>query len=254
MILLFDVGNTNIVLGIVKENKITQIYRFITNNNLTVDEYYQKINQAFSNSNQKEPIEGAIISSVVPDMDLILVHMMKKYYQIEPLLVAQGLKSGLKIRLENPKQLGADLLCDAVGAYERYGGPIVIVDLGTATKFIIVNEKREFLGGIICPGIHGSLRSLITSAAKLADVTLKQPKSVIGNDTTSAIQSGLIYGHAAMIDGLIAKIKREMKVEKLKIVLTGGLSAVVKDAILTPLCYEPSLLLEGLLLIYLKNS
>lgn len=248
MVLLFDVGNTNIVLGFVENNKIVSTYRYLTTTNLTEDEYYNKFQAVLAN----QKIEGIAISSVVPQVDQVLISMCDKYFHVHPLVVGQGVKSGIKIKLENPKQLGADLLCDAVGAKARYNGASIIVDLGTATKFIVVNEKNEFLGGAISPGIMSSLNGMIRSAAKLSDIGLTSPNRIIGNDTQSCIQSGVIYGFASMIDGMVDKIQKELN-EEVNVIVTGGLSKYILDVIHTPYYYLPNILLEGLLVIYNKN-
>ena len=250
MILLFDVGNTNIVLGIAENNKIVETYRFITNANLTEDEYYSK----FKSVLKDKTVEGIAISSVVPLVDQTLVSMSVKYFNISPLVIGPGIKSGVKIKIENPKQLGADLLCDAVGAKLYYKETCIIVDLGTATKFIVVTKNNEFLGGAIAPGIMTSLTNMINSAAKLSNINISIPEKVIGNDTQSCIQSGIIYGFASMIDGMIDKIKKELNDENVKVVLTGGLSQTVKNVIQTKVHYLPNVLLEGLLTVYNKNN
>lgn len=255
MIFLFDIGNTNIVIGIVNEGKINYTYRLLTNAQMTEDEYFQKINNFIIHGHyENTEVEGCIISSVVPALEHIFINMINKYYQIEPKIVGPGMKSGIKIKLENPKQLGADLLCDAVGAYEKYNGPLIIVDLGTATKLLVISGKGEFLGGAIAPGIQGSLENLVSSTAKLFHVSLNKPSSVIGNDTTTCIQSGLIYGHASMVDGMINKIKKELNLSGIKVIMTGGYAPIIKDLVSFPYIFEPNLILDGLLSIYNKNK
>ncbi|MBE6131164.1 MAG: type III pantothenate kinase [Erysipelotrichaceae bacterium] len=250
MILCFDIGNTNIVLGIVENKKIINTYRFVTNASLTEDEYFHKLQSIVKNLQ----IEGVVISSVVPSLDLIFVQMIKKYFNINPMIIGPGIKSGLKLRIEAPKTLGSDLLCDAVGAVNKFGGPVIIVDLGTATKFIVVNDKEEYLGGAIAPGMNGSLNSLIQNAAKLSHTALAKPDNVIGNDTTTCIQSGMIYGTASMIDGMVNKTIEELNLPNVKVVLTGGLAPVIKDVLTIDYIYEPLILIEGLIYLYYKNA
>ncbi len=250
MILCFDIGNTNIVLGIVENKKIINTYRFVTNASLTEDEYFHKLQPIVKNFQ----IEGVVISSVVPSLDLIFVQMIKKYFNINPMIIGPGIKSGLKLRIEAPKTLGSDLLCDAVGAVNKFGGPVIIVDLGTATKFIVVNDKEEYLGGAIAPGMNGSLNSLIQNAAKLSHTALAKPDNVIGNDTTTCIQSGMIYGTASMIDGMVNKTIEELNLPNVKVVLTGGLAPVIKDVLTIDYIYEPLILIEGLIYLYYKNA
>lgn len=250
MILCFDIGNTNIVLGIVENKKIINTYRFVTNASLTEDEYFHKLQPIVKDV----IVEGVVISSVVPALDIIFDQMVKKYFHIKPMLIGPGIKSGLKLRIEAPKSLGSDLLCDAVGAVNKFGGPIIIVDLGTATKFIVVNDKEEYLGGAIAPGMNGSLNSLIQNAAKLSHTALAKPDSVIGNDTTTCIQSGMIYGTASMIDGMVKKTIEELNLPNVKVVLTGGLATLIKDVLTIDYIYEPLILIEGLIYLYYKNT
>lgn len=250
MILCFDIGNTNIVLGIAKNKKIINTYRFVTNASLTEDEYYHKLQPIVKDIK----VEGVVISSVVPALDIVFEQMIKKYFNIKPMIIGPGIKSGLKLRIEAPKTLGSDLLCDAVGAVNKFGGPVIIVDLGTATKFIVVNDKEEYLGGAIAPGMNGSLNSLINNAAKLSHTALAKPDNVIGNDTTSCIQSGMIYGTASMIDGMVNKTIKELGLPNVKVVLTGGLAILIKDVLTIDYIYEPLILIEGLIYLYYKNT
>lgn len=249
MILLFDVGNSNIVLGIVKEGSIISTYRFITNSSITEDEYYQK----FKNIIESDKIEGIAISSVVPQVDNILVAMCQKYIGIMPLLVSTDLKIDMTIKIDNPKQLGADLLCDAIGARKYTTENTIVVDLGTASKFIVVGKDNEYLGGAIAPGLIKSLDSLINSAAKLSNIKLSTPYKVIGTDTQTCIQSGMIYGFVSLIDGMIEKTKNELNDKNTKVILTGGLSHYVKDLLKEPIIYIPNVLLDGLLALYYEN-
>lgn len=250
MLLLFDVGNSNIVLGKVENKKIIATYRFITSSSMTEDEYYHKFKEIIGNDN----IEGIAISSVVPQLDNILTVMCKKYFSITPLLVSTNLNSGLSYKIDNPSELGADLLCDAVGAVNKYPNENkIIVDLGTASKFIVVNKNNEYLGGAISPGLLKSLNSLIDSAAKLSDVAMGVPVKVIGSDTKSCIQSGMVYGFASLVDGMIQKIKNELNDENTKVILTGGLSCYVNDILRTNFDYLPNILLDGLLSLYYMN-
>lgn len=253
MILCFDIGNTHIVMGIVDNNVIKQTIRFATNVMITEDEYAVKFLETIKGSgyNPKD-VDGVIISSVVPSLDKVMRCAFEKYFQLTPKFVGQAIKSGLHIRIENPKQLGADLLVGAVGAYHKYPENLIVVDLGTASKFVVVTEKGEILGGAIAPGIQSSLNSLFSSAAKLSQVNLEVPKNVIGRDTTTCIQSGSVYGFASLIEGMVSRIKNE--IGEAKIVLTGGLSEVMKNVLNLEYVYEPNLLIEGLIVLYNKNK
>ena len=253
MILCFDIGNTHIVMGIVDKNEIKETYRFATNTTITEDEYAVKFLETIKGSgyNPKD-VDGVIVSSVVPSLDKIMKGAFEKYFRLTPKFVGQGIKSGLHIRIETPKQLGADLLVGAVGAYNKYPENLIVVDLGTASKFVVVTEKGEILGGAIAPGVQSSLNSLFSSAAKLSQVNLEVPKNVIGRDTTTCIQSGSVYGFASLIEGMVSRIKNE--IGEAKVVLTGGLSEVMKNVLNLEYVYEPNLLIEGLIVLYNKNK
>lgn len=254
MVLLIDIGNTNIVLGISQNNKIMNTFRYVTNSSLTEDDYYQKISSSLNEYLMDDVVEGAIISSVVPQLDYVFHQLIEKYYKVRPMNVGPGLKSCIQIKIENPKQLGADLLCDAVGAYTKYGGPTLIIDMGTATKLIVVSKNKEFLGGAICAGIKGSMDSLITTTSKLSRTSLEVPKKIINGDTSKCIQSGILYGHIAMIEGLVEKAKIEIGDQSTKVVVTGGYSNVVKGYLNSNYIFDDNLLLDGMLFIYNKNK
>lgn len=250
MIILVDIGNTNIVIGVAKENKIIETYRMSTDPSLTSDEYAGKL-RGFGID--KIDVEGVAISSVVPQLDHVFIDLFEKYYNKKAMLIASGIKSGLKLKIDNQKQLGADLLCDCVGAYEKYPGDLLVVDLGTATKLLAVNKNKEYLGGAIAPGIISSLNSLVASAAKLSSINLAIPPKTIETETTRCIQSGAIVGHACMINGLLTKMKKELNSDQITVILTGGMSYLIKDLLEHDYKYEPNILLEGLLFIYNKN-
>ena len=250
MIILVDIGNTNIVIGIAKEKKILKTFRMSTDTSLTEDEYAGKI-KGFGID--EYAIKGVAISSVVPQLDHVFIELFKKYYNIKPLVVGAGVKSGLKLKIDNQKQLGADLLCDCVGAYEKYPGDLLVVDLGTATKLLVVNNNKEYIGCAIAPGIIGSINSLVASAAKLSSISLGIPPKTIETETTRCIQSGAIIGHACMINGMLTRMKKELNNENATVVLTGGLSNLIVDLLEHPVKIEANILLEGLLTIYYKN-
>lgn len=250
MIILVDIGNTNIVIGIAKEKKIIKTFRMSTDTSLTEDEYAGKIYNFGINN---KDVEGVAISSVVPQLDHVFIELFRKYYNIKPLVVGAGIKSGLKLKIDNQKQLGADLLCDCVGAYEKYPGDLLVVDLGTATKLLVVNKNKEYIGCAIAPGIIGSINSLVASAAKLSNISLGIPPKTIETETTRCIQSGSIIGHACMINGMLTRMKKEMNAPDATVILSGGLSNLIVDLLEHPVKIEPNILLEGLLTIYYKN-
>lgn len=255
MLILIDIGNTNIVFGIVENNKIVNTYRLATDLHASKQDYYEKINNylIFKNINQ-DNLQGVAISSVVPLLDQNFIEIFEEYYNIKPLMVSAYLKSEVEVKDCNKDELGADLYCDAVGAYHKYHDPVIIVDLGTATKFIIINEQGELKGIVIAPGIQGSLNGLISSTSKLPKVTLNAPDTVLGTQTIECIQIGVIHGHAAMIEGMIARIKKELKESCTKVIITGGYSPLIKNLLTIAYYKEPNILLEGLLEIYLQNK
>lgn len=254
MLLCFDIGNTNIVVGVVDDHTIIDIYRFSTNTSLTVDDYAIKFKLIFEKKYPNIVFEDAIISSVVPNIDKTIEDVLVKYFNIKPIYVVPGIKTGLKIKSADPRQLGADLLVGLVAAYQKYGGPAIVVDMGTATKLFVVTENAEIIGGIIYPGVVSAEQSLISSTSKLNHAGFLKPEHVIGNDTNSCIQSGAIYGTASVIDGLVKKIKKELNIEKMNVILTGGLSSLVDDTLETEHITDDNLLIDGLIYIYYKNK
>jgi len=253
MILCIDIGNTNINFGIYKDNGFISTFRIATNSKKTEDEYGALLVDLFRNANiDWRSVVGIIISSVVPSVDEAFQKMGQKLFNINPIFIGPGVKSGIKIKLENPKQLGADLLVGAVAAFEKYRDNVIIVDLGTATKVTVVTKDAEFLGGIIAPGVLTSLEALTEKTAKLPTVKLEIPSELIGRETIECIRSGFTYGFAAMLDGLIRKIKSEIGAAK--VVVTGGLAKTILPIIEEKVIYEEFLLLEGLKILYEKNK
>lgn len=254
MHICMDIGNTNIVIGIFNGNEIVNRFRFSTNTSMTSDEYGIKIMQLFVfNKINKEDIEGFIISSVVPELDLIIKLMVNKYFNLEPIIVGPGIKTGIHIKLDNPKQLGADLLVGAVGVVEKYGPNSLIIDIGTALTMVYVNEKKEFLGGAIMPGIRTAFSTLSEKTSKLEDVGLEDVKDVLGRDTKSCLQSGMVFGWASLVEGMINKYLT--KYGKMNLIITGGEARFIIDHIdpKLNLIYDEDLLLDGLNIIYQKN-
>lgn len=248
MLLTIDIGNTNTNYGVFDGNNL--IYTFSTTNKKThslKDDIIKKLN-SFNNV----MIDGAIISSVVPKLDEIIFNFCNDYLKIKPLIVSPLLKTGLKFKLKNKEELGADLIAGAsYCVYNNKKGSIVI-DIGTAMTVSVINEESEFLGGMIFPGIKTSFSSLFKKAAKLDKVELNKPKFIVGNDTTSCIQSGMVYGYSLMIDGIIRKIKENNP--SYKVYLTGGDGMLIKDYLEEEVFYDENLLLKGLKIIYDLNK
>lgn len=252
MLLCIDVGNTNIVFGVYDNDKKVCDFRLETLIKQTYDEYGLKVLDIMEKLKvDKNMITSAIIASVVPQIDMTLEMVCTKYFNVSPVFVGPGIKTGLKIKADNPKELGADILVECVCAYEKYGGNTIVIDMGTATTLFVVNDSKEIIGGIILPGLKISFATLFEKTSKLEEVKLNVPKSIIGTDTISCIQSGMIYGTSSQIDGLINKIKKEIK--DAKVVLTGGIGGLIFKHLENEVIYDSDLILEGLNIIYKKN-
>lgn len=247
MILLFDVGNTNISIGLSDGIFILSTIRLNTEVSKTADEYWLQMKNFF----HPEDIKAIAISSVVPRITEKLKEISIKRLNLEPLIVGPGVKTGLNIKTDNPREVGGDLICDAV-AVEDSTTPSLIVDLGTAIKYIYLKNKT-IKGVIITPGVSISIKALVGQTALLPDIDIEVPKKVLGTNTISCMQSGVTYGVAAQVDGLIDRIRNEVK-EDFNVVLTGGLSETIAPLVFAPLERDPDLVLKGLLKIYLRNE
>ncbi len=249
MILLVDVGNTEVKIGVSENSQITAKYRLATISTNSGDEYAIKIKSLIG----VDSFEGVAISSVVPILTAKFVGMFKKHFNVTPIVIGPGIKTGLKIKTDNPKEVGSDLIACAVAARVIYGEDSLVIDLGTATKFI--HTKESTLDGVVIgTGVEVSARALTNSASLLPDFELKAPKKVLGTNTVECLQSGLIYGAAAMIDGMIYRIKKEVKNENMKVIITGGLSRLVNENCYQEMVYDENLLLKGLEIIYNLNT
>lgn len=246
MLLAIDIGNTNVVLGVFDKERLVENWRVGTNAQITPDEYAMTFKDLFNFSGIRfDQVTGVIISSVVPPLLPVMIEMSRKYFRIEPMVVTSELKTGLTIRYDNPKEVGADRIVNAAAAFKLYGGPLVIVDFGTATTFCAVTEDGAYLGGAICPGVKISAEALFQRASKLPRVELAKPPKVIGSDTVSAMQAGIIYGYAGLVDGIVERMKKELAANA-KVVATGGLAELVSPETKTIQEVKPHLTLEGL--------
>ncbi len=255
MILVMDVGNTNIVLGVYEGKKLLQHWRMGTDKEKASDEFGMFIVSLFYNWKlEKEKVEAVIIGSVVPQIMYSLDHAIKKYFNIDPIIVGPGIKTGINIKYENPREVGADRIVNAVAGYELYGGPVIIVDFGTATKFEAVTSKGEYLGGAICPGVKIAADALFQKTAKLPKIELVKPESVIGRSTIANLQSGIIFGHIGQVDYIVAKMKKEMKEDNIKVVATGGLARLIAGESSMIDEINGLLTLDGLRIIYERNK
>jgi type III pantothenate kinase len=254
MILVIDVGNTNIVLGVYEGKKLLNHWRMATDKEKTSDEFGMFIVNLFSHEKLDiSEVEAIVIASVVPPIMYSLEHAIRKYLKLEPMLVGPGIKTGINIKYENPREVGADRIVNAVAAYDIYGGPVIVVDLGTATKFCAINSKGEYLGGAICPGIKVSAEALFQKAAKLPRIELSKPDSVIGRSTITNMQAGIIYGCVGQVDYIVKRMKIEMKEDNIKVIATGGLARLIAGESETIDETNSLLTLEGLRIVYEKN-
>ena len=252
-IIAVDIGNTETTVGIAGKNNWDS-YRFTTRDTNTPDELLALFNSTFQiNREVKKDIEGAIICSVVPQATNSFSEAIHKYLSLEPIIVGPGIKTGLKVNIDNPKELGPDRIANSVAGYLITNSDTVVIDLGTATTFDVVSKNKEYLGGSIAPGIKISLDALTSKTASLKSVELDTPNKVIGKNTYEAIQSGLIMGHASMIDSMVEKIILEIDI-KPKIILTGGLSKVVQPILNVNVEYIENLTLVGLEEIFKLNN
>lgn len=254
MLLVFDVGNTNTVLGVYAERVLTHHWRISTEKSRTIDEHAIMMKNLFDLSGLTfEEIGAVIISSVVPPVMPNLENLARKYFRVEPLVVGPGVKTGMPIIYDNPREVGADRIVNAVAAYAKYGGPLVIVDFGTATTFCVVSKRGEYLGGSIAPGIGISTEALFQRASKLPRIEIVKPTAVIARNTVAAMQSGIYFGFIGQVDGIVRRIKEEMGTET-KVIATGGLARLIAQESDTLEIVDQYLTLEGLLLIYELNS
>ncbi|PLX71205.1 MAG: pantothenate kinase [Denitrovibrio sp.] len=256
MIFAVDIGNSNIVIGIFEDGKIRSNFRVQSNTLRTTDEYASTIMRLMETEKIKiEDITGVIIASVVPRLIYTFTKLSRKYLDVEPLVIAPGVKTGISIKMENPKEVGADRIVNAVAAKHITGFPAVVVDFGTATTFDVINKDGDYIGGVICPGIKLSSQILHSNTAKLPEVEIEKVDTVIGKNTIHSIQSGIYYGYLAMLDGILERIiKEEFEGQMVNVISTGGLGSVFTGESEYIQSYEPNLTLEGLRLIYEKNE
>jgi len=254
MILGLDVGNTNIVLGIFDEKKLMVCWRISTNRNQTSDEYGMVIKNLFADTKiPVSDIEAVIISSVVPPLMPEFDRMSRKYFGVKPLIVGPGVKTGMPIKYENPREVGADRIVNAIAGYELYGGPLIIVDFGTAITFCAISGQGEYLGGAIAPGIGISTEALFSKAAKLPRVELVKPQSAIGKNTVVSMQSGIVFGFVGLVEEMIKRFKKELGDSAL-VIGTGGHADMIAKETNAINKVDHSLTLHGLRIVYERNK
>lgn len=256
MILAIDMGNTNIVIGCVDEEKVLFEERLATDLSKTELEYvviFKTVLELYGI--EKEKVTGAIISSVVPQLVNIIKSAVYKLIKVEPMVVGPGVKTGLNILMDEPRRVGSDLIVDAVAAINNYGTPVIVIDMGTATTMSVIDRKGNYIGGVIMPGIKVSVDSLVSRTAQLQRISLDAPDKVIGKNTINCMKSGVIYGNASCIDGMIDRLAEEMGegLSDIKVVATGGLARVILPQCRHNIIQDDELLLKGLKIIYDKN-
>ncbi len=253
MLLTLDLGNTNLTVGVFQQEELVCECRLKTDRSRTGDQYAVELLSILKlNGIDPEAIHGSILSSVVPGLDTVLCMVLERITGVEPLLVGPGIKTGMNIRIDNPAQLGADLLVGAVAAVHKYGAPCIVWDLGTATTVSAIDVNGAFRGGAIMPGVATSLDSLVSNASLLQRVHIKAPENAIGTNTSDSMRSGVVLGTASMMEGMCDRIEQELGV-KATVVVTGGLGREIAAACRRETVYDNRLLLDGLRLIYDKN-
>lgn len=254
MILAIDIGNTNIVIGCTKKEKVYFVERVSTNISKTELEYVVEFKTLFDLYHiNVEEITGCIISSVVPPLNNIVSTAMEKLLGTSPLIVGPGVKTGLNILMDNPGQVGSDLIVNAVAGLKYYGAPIIMIDMGTATTISVVDENKNYVGGMILPGVKVSLESLVNRTSQLPKISLEAPKKIIGTNTIDCMKSGIIMGQAACMDGMIERIWEELGYQAI-VVATGGLAGCIVPYCKQKIIHDNELTLKGLDIIYRKNA
>ena len=254
MILVIDVGNTNITFGVYEGKKLVTTFRMMSKMLHTSDGYGMNIRQLLMfDGISKDQIEGTIVASVVPNIMHSLVGGITRYLGTPPLIVGAGTKTGIRIITENPKEIGPDRIVDAAAAYEKYGGPVLVLDFGTATTYDYVTADGCFAAGITAPGIRISAKALWEDTARLPMVEIKKPKSILAQETISSMQAGLVYGQIGQTEYIVNMVKKETGIADMKVVATGGLGRIISDETDSIDIYDSSLTLDGLRYIYGEN-
>ncbi|QNU67155.1 type III pantothenate kinase [Ruminiclostridium herbifermentans] len=255
MILVIDVGNTHTLLGVFEGKELLANWRISTDRERSADELGMLMLNLFAYGKLNvEEIEAVVVASVVPSLLYSLEHSIKKYLKLEPMIIGPGTKTGINIRCQNPKEVGVDKIVNAVAGYEMYGGPLIIIDMGTATTFCAISAKGEYLGNVICPGIKISTEALYQKAAMLPRIDLVKPDSVIGKNTVASMQSGIFYGYVGKVDYIVKRMKHEMKETNVRVIATGGFSRLIAEESQVITEVNSTLTLNGLRIVYERNK
>lgn len=253
MLLAIDIGNTNIVLGLFRERELVHHWRVGTRRDETSDEYGILLKNLFEVVGVlRSVVSGMIIASVVPPLQPVFEELARDYFQVAPVVVGPGIRTGMPVLYDNPREVGADRIVNAVAAYETYGGPAIVVDFGTATTFDAVSAKGEYLGGVIAPGIGISAEALFERAAKLPRVEIVRPKGIIAKNTVGSMQVGLFYGYIGLVDGIVRRMIKEMERDP-AVIGTGGLAHLILAESETVQQIDPLLSLKGLQILFDRN-
>ncbi|GBD09646.1 Type III pantothenate kinase [Candidatus Thermoflexus japonica] len=253
MLLCLDIGNTNIKAGVFEGESLIAHWRFSTQRHRLADEYAALFMNLFAlHGIQPREIRGCAIACVVPPLRAVFEEMIRHYLGVEPLMVGPGIKTGIRLMVENPREVGADRVANAVATFRLYGGPAIAIAFGTATVFDVISREGEYLGGAIAPGILVAAEALVTSAAQLYQVELIRPPGVIGRNTIQAMQSGLILGFASMVEGMIQRIQAELE-EPARVIATGGLADIIAHEVRAIQVVDPHLTLHGLRFLFELN-
>ena len=258
MILVIDIGNTNIKYGLFEGKRLKASFRASSSRTKTADEYGVTLSTLLGTQNiTARDVTGIIMSSVVPSLNYTLSHMCSYFFGIEPIMVGPGIKTGLNVKVDNPREVGADRICSSVGAFSKYGGPVIVIDFGTATSVHVVTDRGELIGGAISPGIKGSLESLVNSAAKLPLIELETPPCAIAKNTVTNMQAGVVYGFAGLTEKIVRKMKEELAAlgqKNPKVIATGGLGEIVAREAGCIDVFDRTLTLDGLRYLYEINQ
>ncbi|GGL64273.1 type III pantothenate kinase [Sporolactobacillus putidus] len=253
MIFVCDVGNTNIVTGVFDNGQLIHHWRISTDREKTEDEFAMLVNNLFQYSGLSfEDFNGVAISSVVPSIMFALERMCEKYFRVKPLIVGPGIRTGLNLKYDNPKEIGADLIVNAVAAVHAYQVPIIVIDFGTATTYSYIDEKADYIGGAIAPGINISTEALYEKASKLPRIEIAKPPHIVGRNTIHAMQSGVLFGYVGQVEGIVTRMKKQAKSTPI-VVATGGLCSLISNETSVIDHVDPFLTLKGLYLIYRRN-
>lgn len=255
MLLVIDVGNTNLTFGVYDRDEIQCSFRLTTGIARTSDEFGLAIIELLKHHNiTVKQIDDVIVASVVPQIMYSFTNGIRKYLKKEPMIVGMGTKTGIRIKMSNPSEMGADRIVDAVAGLDLYGGPIIVIDFGTATTYDFIGEDGSFIAGITSPGIKLCAKALWTGTAKLPEVEIAKPKSILAKNTVTSMQAGLVYGAIGQTEYMIKKIKEESKIDNIKVVATGGLGRIIYESTEMIDVYDSQLTLQGLRLIYEKSK